>query len=202
MDTKLAEIFEGKHPNFSTGKLKDKIIKENIFPYECAICKISKWQNKHIVLQLDHIDGNNKNHLKSNLRLLCPNCHSQTDTFAGKNIKNNRKRYNVSDEEILNALLNSATISSAITSLGLSKGGNYKRFIKIANDNKLYHLLVNINEKILTDEIYEELVKIDYSKFGWVSKAAKIIGISPQKARKWIERKCPELIEQSFSRNK
>ena len=111
-------------------------------------------------------------------------------------------RSNVGKSSILNALLNSATISSAITSLGLSKGGNYKRFIKIANDNKLYHLLVNINEKILTDEIYEELVKIDYSKFGWVSKAAKIIGISPQKARKWIERKCPELIEQSFSRNK
>ena len=35
--------------------------------------------------QIDHIDGNNHTHIKSNLRLLCPNCHSQTDTWCGRN---------------------------------------------------------------------------------------------------------------------
>lgn len=52
----------------------------------CKICNISNvWENKTLVLQLDHIDGNKKNNLLSNLRLVCPNCHSQTDTFVRKN---------------------------------------------------------------------------------------------------------------------
>lgn len=40
-----------------------------------------------LILQLDHIDGNHENHHISNLRFLCPNCHSQTKTFSGKNKK-------------------------------------------------------------------------------------------------------------------
>lgn len=43
---------------------------------------------KKINCELDHIDGNRTNHLLENLRILCPNCHSQTNTFRGKNIKN------------------------------------------------------------------------------------------------------------------
>ena len=42
------------------------------------------WNNKSLVLQLDHIDGNSDNNYPSNLRLLCPNCHSQTDNFGSK----------------------------------------------------------------------------------------------------------------------
>ena len=41
-----------------------------------------------LTLQLDHINGINNDNRKENLRFLCPNCHSQTNTFAGKNLKN------------------------------------------------------------------------------------------------------------------
>jgi len=53
--------------------------------YTCEGCGISEHNGKDIVLECDHIDGNNKHNEPSNLRLICPNCHSQTDTFKGRN---------------------------------------------------------------------------------------------------------------------
>jgi len=52
--------------------------------YECAWCEISEWRGKRLVLHLDHINGINNDHRLSNLRLLCPNCHSQTDTYCNR----------------------------------------------------------------------------------------------------------------------
>ena len=81
----LDEILRGEHPYFQTGKVKKKLLQEKTFPYECAECKISEWNGKELVLHLDHIDGDSSNHVKTNLRFLCPNCHSQTETWCGKN---------------------------------------------------------------------------------------------------------------------
>ena len=64
--------------------------------YKCSMCGISEWNNKPIVLEADHIDGNYDNVSPVNLRLVCPNCHSQTHNFKGKNKGNGRKfRYNM-----------------------------------------------------------------------------------------------------------
>ena len=66
-------------------RLKARVLKANLLEYKCSECGISTWQNKHLVLQLDHINGDNRDNRIENLRLLCPNCHSQTETFCGKN---------------------------------------------------------------------------------------------------------------------
>lgn len=51
--------------------------------YICAECGVGEMYNgKSLTLHLDHIDGNSFNNLESNLRLLCPNCHSQTETYC------------------------------------------------------------------------------------------------------------------------
>ena len=81
----LSEILEGKHPSYQTLKLKKRLISSNILVYECSECGIIDWNGNPIALQLDHIDGNPHNHVLSNLRLICPNCHSQTDTYCGRN---------------------------------------------------------------------------------------------------------------------
>ena len=56
----------------------------------CEICGITSWNDKEIVLEMDHIDGNHTNNDPSNLRIICPNCHSQTDTYKAKNTGNGR----------------------------------------------------------------------------------------------------------------
>jgi 5-methylcytosine-specific restriction endonuclease McrA len=58
---------------------------------QCETCKQSGiWNNQPLTLVVDHIDGNAGNNLPSNLRLLCPNCNSQTPTFCGRNLGKGR----------------------------------------------------------------------------------------------------------------
>lgn len=84
----LSEILEGKHPTYQTFKLKNRLLNEGLFENKCSCCGLDKWLGKTLHCELDHIDGNKYNHKLENLRMLCPNCHSQTETFRSKNRKN------------------------------------------------------------------------------------------------------------------
>lgn len=64
--------------------LKEKLIQEGIKEAACEICGISNWMYRPIILQLHHINGRHDDNRLENLQILCPNCHSQTETFAGK----------------------------------------------------------------------------------------------------------------------
>ena len=64
-----------------------KYLKEEYFTYECSICGISDWLGMPLTLQIDHINGNNRDNRFDNLRLLCANCHTQTDTWGNPNRK-------------------------------------------------------------------------------------------------------------------
>jgi hypothetical protein len=57
---------------------------------KCSVCNITNWQNKPIVFEVEHIDGNSENNSKENVCLICPNCHSQTPTYKGANKGNGR----------------------------------------------------------------------------------------------------------------
>jgi 5-methylcytosine-specific restriction endonuclease McrA len=82
----LDEILVENSKYLSSRSLKKRLLKEEILTYECAICKLFEWMGKKIMLQLDHINGVNTDNRIENLRLLCPNCHSQTDTYCGRNV--------------------------------------------------------------------------------------------------------------------
>ncbi len=59
------------------------MIKNGFYPI-CSICGIDNWLDNYLRLEVDHVDGNPLNNLIGNLRFLCPNCHSQTETFVNK----------------------------------------------------------------------------------------------------------------------
>ena len=75
-----------KNKECDSRKLKRRLIKNNLLEEECSECGCGTiWNDKPLSLQLDHIDGDHTNNTLENLRILCPNCHTQTKTFGSKN---------------------------------------------------------------------------------------------------------------------
>lgn len=72
---------EGCWKNLPISYKRKKVLEEQ--QGKCAICGINQWQGKQIVLHFDHIDGNKQNTTRENVRFICPNCHSQTETYCG-----------------------------------------------------------------------------------------------------------------------
>jgi len=125
------KIFTNNSP-YSTELLKNRILKDNLIKYECSCGIIDTWNNKPIILDLDHVDGNNRNNQISNLRFLCPNCHSQTETYKGRN--KNTGKTKVSDQDLIESYKNLGNIRKALIAVGLAaKGGNYARLKNLIN---------------------------------------------------------------------
>jgi Zn finger protein HypA/HybF involved in hydrogenase expression len=75
-----------ENSSYSRYNLKQRLIDEKLKEYKCECCGIgNEWNGKELKLQLDHINGINNDNRIENLRFICPNCHSQSDTFSGKN---------------------------------------------------------------------------------------------------------------------
>lgn len=81
----LDEILIENSTYANISRLKERLVREGKLEYKCQNCGIKEWQSKPLSLHLDHINGKNNDHRIENLRFLCPNCHSQTDTYAGRN---------------------------------------------------------------------------------------------------------------------
>lgn len=83
----LNEILTGTHYGYA-GNLKQRLLEEGIKKNECEACGLhGEWQGKSLTIELDHINGDSGDHRLENLRMLCPNCHSQTPTFRARNIR-------------------------------------------------------------------------------------------------------------------
>ena len=65
--------------------IKQRLIGLGLIEDACATCGIAEWLGAPLALQLHHRNGNGADNRLENLELLCPNCHSQTDTWGGRN---------------------------------------------------------------------------------------------------------------------
>lgn len=77
------EFWEGRKPNIFRDVARRFIAEKR--GYKCEVCGLTKWNEKAITLQVDHINGDPSNNHPTNLRLICPNCHSQTAFLGGAN---------------------------------------------------------------------------------------------------------------------
>lgn len=84
----LDEILVKNSTYQNMSSLKRRLINEKRLDYVCALCgNTGEWNGKELVLQLDHINGDHKDNRIENLRFLCPNCHSQTETFCTRQLR-------------------------------------------------------------------------------------------------------------------
>ena len=125
----LKRAKEQNQPFLANHALK-KILITSGREYKCSVCNIKEWNDKPINLDLDHINGDTFNNALENLRFLCPNCHSQTNTYKGRNVNNGKKK--VSDKKLLSALNKYSNIRQALISVKLSpRGANYSRALRL-----------------------------------------------------------------------
>jgi Zn finger protein HypA/HybF involved in hydrogenase expression len=75
------------HSKASRWLKKQRLIEEGYLSNRCERCGIADWRGKRLAIHIDHINGKKDDWRLENLRMLCPNCHSQTPTFGGRNLR-------------------------------------------------------------------------------------------------------------------
>jgi hypothetical protein len=168
----LSEILT-RNSTYKSDKLKGRLFSEGVKSEVCEECGIgNEWNNRKLVLQIDHIDGNPTNNELENLRILCPNCHSQTETFGGNH--KNGKVLRCSNELCDNTFYRS---SSRIYK------NNYCS-IKCSHTHKSMKGDIGIERRIVDRPPYIQL-KEEIETYGYLATGRKY-GVSDNAIRKWI----------------
>jgi len=82
-----------EHSTYNRGHLKKRLLKTELLKNKCSICGLDPiWNNQSLTLQIDHINGISDDHRIENLRIICPNCHSQTSSYAGRSLKKGKNK--------------------------------------------------------------------------------------------------------------
>lgn len=171
------EIFCLSLKPISTHNLKRYLFKYNIKQEICECCKNSEWMGQKIPLQLHHINGNRLDNRIENLQLLCPNCHAQTDNYAGKNINSNiKKKYKCI-----------CCGKEFYMGEGSSKYSNIYCSIecknKMSNERNKYVK----NEESIERPLKEQLIE-DYRELGGWKKIALKYKVSDNAIKKWFKK--------------
>lgn len=77
-------LVDARH--LQTNRLKKRLIADGLKEDRCEMCLRDSWNGRPIPLELDHVNGRRDDNRLANLRIVCPNCHAQTDTYRGRNI--------------------------------------------------------------------------------------------------------------------
>jgi len=164
----------------SNQQLKKNIIKEGKLVNKCAICNLEAiWNNKPLVLQLDHINGNNFDDRIDNLRLLCPNCHTQTDTYTGRNVKNKSEKINVIPYISENKIITNKGSTQPLKCISCEA--------KITKQSKtgMCEICQKKSIRVVERPSYDILLK-EVNELGYLQ-VGKKYGVSDNSIRKWLK---------------
>ena len=76
--------------------VKERLLRAGLLENRCSRCGLLEWLSQPLSMHIDHINGVKNDNRLENLRMLCPNCHSQTPTYGGRNNRrSNRGRGHV-----------------------------------------------------------------------------------------------------------
>lgn len=78
-------IEELLRPGVSRTNLRLRLLADGVKDARCERCGLTEWLGEPAPLQLHHVNGDGQDNRPENLQILCPNCHSQTDTYGGRN---------------------------------------------------------------------------------------------------------------------
>lgn len=134
-----------EYSTFAMSKVRQVILENQLLDYKCNNCGIFEWNNIRLGLELDHINGYNLDNRLENLRFLCPNCHSQTETFRGRNKNTGQKT--VDDSVIIENFAKTKNIRKTLILSGLAaKGANYNKVKRILTENNIEYKLYDYSE--------------------------------------------------------
>ena len=152
-----------KNSTYSRASLKRQILKKELLKNECSICEQkAEWNEKSLIMVLDHINGVNNDHRLKNLRFVCPNCNSQLSTFCGKH---NKKRIKE---------------KKGCKDCGKEIGEKSTLCVKCAN-GKTGKKIRKVKNRPSKEEIQEMLKTMSYCSIG------RKYGVSDNAVRKWLK---------------
>lgn len=182
----LEDILDGKYPKYQSSKLLERLIKAGYKERKCEKCGITEWMGKEIVFHLHHKDGNHINNKLDNLEVLCPNCHSQTDTFAGKNSKKNinkkeKIKPKVSKEELFK-ILETNSYNSAAKLLGVDDETVARWHKYYINKERESNNMIVGSDKAPSREVLKTKIRtMSFVKIG------KEYNVTDNSVRKWCD---------------
>lgn len=181
----LDDIFAGKHPGYQSSRLLERLVAEGYKNMKCERCGIIDWMGQVISFHLHHKDGDHDNNSLDNLEILCPNCHSQTDNFAGKNIPKKEKK-----KEKQKTQKEKITIPYGVTEDGLRfyDGQKYKILCPVCQINfmnkearmcRVCYDKENVKPKVSKEELFKIMETNTYTS------AADLLGVDRDTVSRW-----------------
>lgn len=126
-------VVRAPHRRRAPGSLLTRALVEIGVPLRCVGCGIgTEWMGRALVLHVDHINGDPNDCRRANLRFLCPNCHSQTSTYAGRGKRERSKPHVRSPRPVSQVPATPMTVAQAASLLGCSASHFYRLRAKLA----------------------------------------------------------------------